>query len=196
MPKLNRSSAIYNQDIFTVDIGEAQESEVGKGRELTTRHSQLPDMVLDLDLHGIEAQNAQLFRRIRWPAGVICPHCRRGDQGQGSIGFDGWSGFTRKYYCHCCKTYFNDRTGTSMSASMLKMTLWFKAIRLIGAGFSNQSLHHQLGVHPNTAQSLGVRIRQALAEEDLLIFLIHQKLASLASQAPSLGTTPERSNAS
>ena len=128
-----------------------------------------------LKLQG-EEQYAQWFRRLRWPDGVVCPHCSQGHQQQGMIGFEGWSGFTRKYQCLRCQSYFNDRTGTPMSASALEMSLWLRAIVLIGAGLPNQSLHHQLGVHPNTAQALGVRIRQELLDPASLISRIHQKL--------------------
>jgi transposase-like protein len=128
-----------------------------------------------LGLKG-EEYYARWFRRFRWPNGVVCPHCLKGQEWQGEIGFEGWSGFTRKYQCRQCQSYFNDRTGTLMSASSLDMSLWLRAIMLIGAGLPNQSLHHQLGVHPNTAQALGVRIRRGLLDQNSLIAHIHQEL--------------------
>ncbi len=100
---------------------------------------------------------------IRWPDGVICPHCGSVDGarplGGESMG-PGW------YYCEACKDKFTVRTGAVYERSHVPLHKWLLAFRLVASskkGMSAHQLGRTLDVSYKTAWFIGHRIREAMA---------------------------------
>lgn len=100
---------------------------------------------------------------IRWPSGVICPHCGSVD-GARELGGDsmgpGW------FYCEDCQDKFTVRTGTVSERSHVPLHKWLLAFRLLASskkGMSAHQLGRTLDVSYKTAWFIGHRIREAMA---------------------------------
>ncbi len=99
---------------------------------------------------------------IRWPDGVICPHCGSTD-GARELGGEsmgpGW------YYCEDCQDKFTVRTGTVYERSHVPLHKWLLAFRLMASskkGISAHQLHRTLNVTYKSAWFLCHRIREAM----------------------------------
>lgn len=111
--------------------------------------------------------NEELARKhleaIRWPDGVICPHCGS-TEGARELGGDsmgpGW------YYCEDCQDKFTVRTGTVYERSHVPLHKWLLAFRLMASskkGISAHQLHRTLNVTYKTAWFIAHRVREAMA---------------------------------
>jgi transposase-like protein len=72
---------------------------------------------------------AALLTQLRWPDGVICPHCGGSDiGGHGSY----WRGpDLPRYHCKTCHRTFLLTTRTPLSRSRVPLTVWLCAAWLI-----------------------------------------------------------------
>lgn len=100
---------------------------------------------------------------IRWPDGVVCPHCGSTEGarelGGNSMG-PGW------YYCEDCQDKFTVRTGTVYERSHVPLHKWLMAFRLMASskkGMSAHQVHRTLNVTYKTAWFMCHRIREAMA---------------------------------
>ncbi|MEQ1931997.1 MAG: IS1595 family transposase [Parvularculaceae bacterium] len=100
---------------------------------------------------------------VRWPDGVVCPHCGSTDDarelGGESMG-PGW------FYCEDCKDKFTVRTGTVYERSHVPLHKWLLGFRLMASskkGISAHQLHRTLDVTYKTAWFMAHRIREAMA---------------------------------
>ena len=79
-----------------------------------------------MDLVASDQACASLFRSVRWPEGVYCPHCHSRDlKGHGNYA----QGFKR-YLCKACGRTFNDRTETFIHYSRISLREWIMLIAL------------------------------------------------------------------
>jgi transposase-like protein len=100
---------------------------------------------------------------IRWPDGVICPHCGSTENARPVAGKSMGAGW---YYCEDCQDKFTVRTGTVYERSHVPLHKWLLAFRLMASskkGFSAHQLHRTLGVTYKTAWFMAHRIREAMA---------------------------------
>lgn len=113
--------------------------------------------------HDDKAREA--LEAIRWPNGVVCPHCGNLDQdkiaqGKGKVHRAGL------YYCAACNGQFTVTVGTVMERSKIPISKWLLAMHLMGAskkGMSALQLQRMLGVTYKSAWFLCHRIREAMA---------------------------------
>ena len=102
------------------------------------------------------------FRAIRWPNGIVCPHC-------GTIG----GHYTLKDETHkCgakeCHKKFSVRSGTIFEASRIPLKKWFMAIYLATShkkGISSCQLARDIDVTQKTAWFVIHRINEAASSE-------------------------------
>lgn len=99
------------------------------------------------------------LEKLRWPRGVICPHC----------------GSSRKIYrvsrangykCSDCRKLFSVRKGTIFEESRLPLRKWFAAALLVTAnrkGISSCQLATEIGVTQKTAWFMLGRLREVAA---------------------------------
>ena len=102
------------------------------------------------DLFAPHFQDADKAREyleaLRWPDGVICPHC-------GVIGdhykLQGKSTRPGVYKCNACRDPFTVTVGTVFERSKIALNKWVLAAHLMAAskkGISAHQLHRMLGV--------------------------------------------------
>lgn len=68
----------------------------------------------------------QVLREVRWPVGVICPHC-----GANRVNRHRRQGQARRYRCRACNRIFSDLAGTPFERTKVPLSSWFLAIDLI-----------------------------------------------------------------
>lgn len=105
------------------------------------------------------------FEGVRWSHGPECPGC-------GSVNGSTWMKTVRKWNCRSCFKQFTVTIGTVMHGSHLPLLTWAQAIYLVASsskGISAVKLGEMIGVSYKTAWFLGHRIREMMAERDVLL---------------------------
>lgn len=99
---------------------------------------------------------------LRWPNGVICPHC-------GVIGdhykLQGAKSPKGLYKCAACSDKFTVTVGTVFERSKVGLHIWLQAMYMMSAskkGVSAKQLERMLGVTYKTAWFMSHRIREAM----------------------------------
>ena len=113
-----------------------------------------------------EAAIAFVEERL-WGGEPYCPHCYRAD-----TVYRVASGQPMSHRCRACKKYFSVRIGTVMEETNLPLRKWLLAIHLIHAcrqGMSSIEMSKHLDVTQSTAWHLNHRIREAMAEGNVLM---------------------------
>ena len=126
---------------------------------MTTLHK-FSNLVELLIYFNNEQKCRDYLEQIRWPNGIICPHCSHEKCFKYKNG--------KKYRCSGCKMDFSIRTGTIFADSRITLQKWFAAIYLITShkkGISSLQLHRDLGVTQKTAWFMLHRIRKTLKIE-------------------------------
>ena len=116
--------------------------------------------------HFQDADKAREYlEALRWPTGVVCPHC-------GSIGkhykLQGKAHRPGVYKCVDCADQFTVTVGTVFERSKIALNVWLQAVHLMCAskkGISAKQLERMLGVTYKTAWFMSHRIREAMSAE-------------------------------
>ncbi|MXX11291.1 MAG: IS1595 family transposase [Nitrospira sp. SB0667_bin_9] len=107
------------------------------------------------DTFKTEADCVKHLEKLRWPKGIVCPHCAstrkiyRVSRGHG-------------YKCADCKKPFSVRKGTIFEESPLPLRKWFVAAWLVTThrkGISSTQLAREIGVTQKTAWFMLGRLR-------------------------------------
>lgn len=119
-----------------------------------------------------EDEARKLLENLRWPTGVICPHCsamegvralkegERKSSQKKSMG-PGW------YYCGECQDKFTVRVGTVYERSHIHLHKWLLGFRLLAGskkGMSAHQLGRTLNITYKSAWFMAHRIREAMGE--------------------------------
>lgn len=113
--------------------------------------------ILYISLHAKE-----IFNRLRWPHGVVCPYC-----GEVHI----WKFKNGTYKCSKCKRHFSDTSNTIFHATKIPLTYWLVALYLLtmGKGISSEELSKYLGITQKTAWYLLHKIRYAFKPDGTVL---------------------------
>lgn len=117
--------------------------------------------------HFQDADKAREYlEALRWPNGVICPHC-------GVVGdhykLQGKSTRPGLWKCKDCRKQFTVIVGTVFSDSKIPLNKWLLAVHLICASkkaISSHQIHRMLGVTYKSAWFMTHRIREAMKSEN------------------------------
>ncbi len=108
----------------------------------------------------------EYLEALRWPNGVICPHC-------GVVGdhyrLQGKSTRPGLWKCKDCRKQFTVIVGTVFSDSKIPLNKWLLAVHLICASkkaISSHQIHRMLGVTYKSAWFMTHRIREAMKSEN------------------------------
>lgn|SRR5574337_265380 len=111
----------------------------------------------------------EYLEAVRWPNGVVCPHC-------GEIGahykLEGNAHRAGLYKCRGCRQQFTVTVGTVFEDSKIKLHVWLQACHLMSAskkGISAKQMERMLGVSYKTAWFMAHRIREAMSGQSGLI---------------------------
>lgn len=106
------------------------------------------------------------FEKQRWPDGsCACPRC-----GSDEVSIIE-NGKPMPFRCRKCRKHFSVKTGTIMERSKVSLQKWVFSVYLCATslnGISSMKLHRDLGVTQKTAWLMAHRLREALAEQELL----------------------------
>ncbi|MFT4046417.1 MAG: IS1595 family transposase [Solimonas sp.] len=116
--------------------------------------------------HFTHADKAREYlEALRWPNGVVCPHC-------GSVGehyaLKGKSHRPGLWKCSDCREQFSVTVDTVFERSKIALNKWLLAVHLMCAskkGISAHQIHRMLGVTYKTAWFMCHRIREAMKDE-------------------------------
>lgn len=113
--------------------------------------------------HFQDADKAREYlESLRWPNGVVCPHC--GVLG-GHYLLKGKATRPGVYKCGSCSDQFTVTVGTVFERSKIALNVWLQAVHLMCAskkGVSAKQLERMLGVTYRTAWFMSHRIREAM----------------------------------
>jgi len=117
--------------------------------------------------HFQDADKAREYlEALRWPNGVICPHC-------GVIGdhykLQGKATRPGLWKCKDCRKQFSVTVSTVFADSKIPLNKWLLAVHLICASkkaMSSQKLHRMLGVTYKSAWFMTHRIREVMKSEN------------------------------
>jgi len=110
--------------------------------------------------HQTEEAARQWFETLRWPDGVVCPHC-------GSVGHAYARSKPGLYRCaeKECRKDFTVRTKSVLESSHIPLRLWAQAFTLLCSskkGMSAHQVHRTLKITYKSAWFLCHRIREAM----------------------------------
>jgi transposase-like protein len=108
------------------------------------------------------------LEKIRWPDGVVCPHCGNADQAKIKK-LKGKSHRPGLYQCNECREHFTVTVGTVMERSHIPLSKWVYAFHLMASskkGISAHQLHRMLGITYKSAWFMAHRIREAMRLDD------------------------------
>ena len=103
-----------------------------------------------------EAAAVEWAESIRWPDGVVCPHCQSTNVAECVK--------PQPYRCRDCRKHFSVKVGSLMQGSNLDVRQWLYAMYLMSVskkGLSSLQLGRELGIAQESAWRLGHKIREA-----------------------------------
>lgn len=113
-----------------------------------------------INLDTIAKNAPQIFHRLRFPNGVVCPDC-------GSLHiYNPNPG--QLHICADCNNRFSDTSNTIFHSTKLPLSKWLYAIYLFAEttrGVSSYSLARLIGVSQTTAWSMLMKIRKSIHHE-------------------------------
>lgn len=99
--------------------------------------------------------------RIRWGKRIKCPYCKSVNIGSRNQDF--------RWHCKSCAKSFSVTTGTNLHNTRLPLKVWFYAFAVVTdakKGVSAKQLERNLGVHYETAWTIGHKIRELMILEN------------------------------
>lgn len=123
-------------------------------KKLDKKHQQ---SIIYITLHAKE-----IFTRLRWPNGVVCPYC-----GEVHI----WNCKNGMHKCSKCGKRFSDTSCTLFHGSKVPLAYWLVALYLLtmGKGTSSTELSAYLGITQKTAWYLLHKIRYAFNPDGTIL---------------------------
>lgn len=113
-----------------------------------------------------EDKARELLERMRWPNGVICPHCQCDDVYKLTPKANSKAAVRKGVYCcAACRKQFTVTVGTVFEGSHIPISKWVMAMFLVCSSKKSTSahqLHRQLGLTYKTAWFMAHRIRYAM----------------------------------
>jgi transposase-like protein len=118
-----------------------------------------------------EDEARETLEAIRWPNGVVCPHCGS-KEAYKLTAKEGTKTHVRPgvYKCKACRKQFTVTVGTVMERSRIKIADWLMGFYLVCSskkGISAHQLHRTIGLSYEAAWFMAHRIRFAMIQEPL-----------------------------
>ena len=104
------------------------------------------------------------LEKVRWEGVPVCPYCKSKKTTPAKN--------ERRHHCNKCNTTFSVTVGTIFHKTKIDFQKWFVAISLVlndKKGLSARQLARDIDVNKDTAWSMAMRIRRAMAEQGELL---------------------------
>ena len=123
-------------------------------RKLDKKHQQ---SIIYITLHARE-----IFNRLRWADGIVCPYC-----GEKHV----WKYKNGTYKCSHCNKHFSDTSNTIFHATKIPLSYWLVALYLItmSKGTSSEEVSRYLGITQKTAWYMMHKIRYAFKPDGTIL---------------------------
>lgn len=122
----------------------------------------LPQTKVEAIRYFSDEGNAHSFLvEMRWPDGVVCPHCK--SQNVGNLS----SGKRKVWNCKNCKKQFTAKLHTIFEASPLQLRIWLPAVWMAvnsKNSVSSCELARDLGITQKSAWHMAHRIRVSMTD--------------------------------
>ncbi len=102
---------------------------------------------------------AETWRALRWPDGPRCVRC-----GSSNVAVQDWDYLSRlrRYECRDCGRWFNDRSGTFLESSKVRLPKWIYVLRELDKERSINSIAEDLPHTYKTVHGMVTTIREAI----------------------------------
>ena len=109
-----------------------------------------------------DAKCFETVRQMRWPDGVICPHCTSSQVTR--QGYDESQPLRRKYECRACRKRFDDLTETIFAGHHQPLRTWIACLYLMGLNLSGLQIAQELDINKDDARAMIGRLRQGIVD--------------------------------
>lgn len=102
---------------------------------------------------------AETWRELRWPDGPECVEC-----GSSDVAVQDWDYLSslRRYQCRECRRWFNDRSGTFLESSKVRLPVWVYVLREMDKERSINSIAKDLSHTYKTVHRVATTMREAI----------------------------------
>jgi transposase-like protein len=102
-------------------------------------------------------------RDLRWPDGVMCPHCESPEITK--QGHDDTQPERQRYLCKSCERRFDDLTDTLFAGHHQPLRLWILCLYLMGLNLSNAQIAQELDLNKDDVHQMTTQLRQGIATQ-------------------------------
>src|SRR5688572_8757242 len=102
-------------------------------------------------------------RDMRWPDGVMCPHCESPEITK--QGRDETQPERQRYQCKFCKRRFDDLTDTIFASHHQPLRIWILCLYLMGLNLSNAQLAQELDLNKDDVHQMTTQLRQGIVTQ-------------------------------
>jgi len=107
-----------------------------------------------------DAKCFEVVRSLRWPEGVLCPHC--GNEHVIKFGRDETQEDRQRYRCKSCGRCFDDLTGTVFEGHHLPLRTWILCLYFMGLNLSNSQISKELDLNKDDVQKMATQLREGV----------------------------------
>ena len=109
-----------------------------------------------------DAKCYQTIRDMRWPDGVICPHCTSDLVIKN--GMDESQSHRQRYECKGCRQRFDDLTDTIFAGHHQPLRTWIACLYLMGLNLSGLQIAQELNINKDNARAMIQQLRQGIID--------------------------------
>jgi transposase-like protein len=109
-----------------------------------------------------DAKCYQTIRDMRWPDGVICPHCTSDLVIKN--GMDESPSHRQRYECKGCRQRFDDLTDTIFAGHHQPLRTWIACLYLMGLNLSGLQIAQELNINKDDARAMIQQLRQGIID--------------------------------
>ena len=109
-----------------------------------------------------DAKCYETVRTMRWPDGVMCPHCS--SDAVIKNGRDETQPHRQRYECHACRRRFDDLTGTIFADHRQPLRTWITCLYLMGLNLSGLQIAKELDLNKDDVRAMIQQLRQGIVD--------------------------------
>ncbi len=105
----------------------------------------------------------ETVRTMRWPEGVVCPHCS--SDSVIKDGKDETEPQRQRYLCHGCRRRFDDLTGTIFAGHHEPLQTWIICLYFMGLNLSSLQIAKELEMNKGDVRAMVQQLRQGIVDK-------------------------------